>query len=293
MLNYESLAALEAIVRSGSFNKAASALHITQSAISQRIRSLENAVGEPLLSRSSPPKATAMGQRLIRHFHEVSLLEQELSLGAPAGERRYARLGIGVNADSVATWFPAAVLPLLRKREWTVAFTIENEWESLTLLQHGQVMGCVSTSSTPLPGCSLEALGKMKYLCLARKSFAKKFFSDGFTLQNILNAPAVIFNEKDMLHEKFIGKLFRKKQLDFPRYEMPSSEGFVEIVKDGLAYGLVPELQSRELIEKGMLVDLAPGHDMQVPLYWHYSIREPQPLKAFRKEFVERAREFL
>ena len=54
MLDYAALAALAAVIREGSFERAASALHVTPSAVSQRIRSLEERVGCALVVREQP-----------------------------------------------------------------------------------------------------------------------------------------------------------------------------------------------------------------------------------------------
>ena len=54
MLDYAALAALAAVIREGSFEKAAAALHVTPSAVSQRIRALEERVGCALVVRSQP-----------------------------------------------------------------------------------------------------------------------------------------------------------------------------------------------------------------------------------------------
>ena len=78
-VDYRGLAALDAVIDYGSFDKAAVALSITQSAVSQRIRILENSAGELLVVRSQPPRATEAGQRLIAHYRQVKLLEAALS----------------------------------------------------------------------------------------------------------------------------------------------------------------------------------------------------------------------
>ena len=112
MLDYASLAALAAVVREGSFERAARALHVTPSAISQRVRLLEERVGCALVVRGQPCQATDTGRRLCQHVDRVRLLEHELHAGLPTldptGEAR-VRLPVAVNADSLATWFAPAV----------------------------------------------------------------------------------------------------------------------------------------------------------------------------------------
>ena len=105
-VDYRGLAALDAVIEYGSFDKAAAALSITQSAVSQRIRMLENSAGELLIVRSQPPAATEAGQRLIAHYRQVQLLEAALTAFPHAGPGAPARpeIAIAINADSAATW---------------------------------------------------------------------------------------------------------------------------------------------------------------------------------------------
>ncbi|UWU25911.1 LysR family transcriptional regulator (plasmid) [Rhizobium sp. CB3060] len=83
MLNYLALEALDAVIRTGSFEKAAIALSITASAVSQRIAKLERHVSARLIVRGTPCKATDEGAILIKHLEKVRLMERELATYAP------------------------------------------------------------------------------------------------------------------------------------------------------------------------------------------------------------------
>jgi LysR family transcriptional regulator (chromosome initiation inhibitor) len=110
MLDYPSLAAVSAVVREGSFERAAKALNVTPSAISQRIKQLEERLGSVLIIRGQPCKPTATGQRLCSHVEQVGLLEQELlgALNISSGNERMT-LRLAVNADSLCTWLMEAL----------------------------------------------------------------------------------------------------------------------------------------------------------------------------------------
>lgn len=60
--DYRTLQALDAVIRERGFERAAQKLCITQSAVSQRIKQLENMFGQPLLVRTVPPRPTEQGQ---------------------------------------------------------------------------------------------------------------------------------------------------------------------------------------------------------------------------------------
>ena len=103
MLDPVQLATFQAIVEHGSFDAAARALHVTPSAVSQRIKALEQAVGQVLVRRARPCAPTEAGRRLVRLSGQVALLEQE------ALADRGSRVSAVVNADSLTGWF----LPVL------------------------------------------------------------------------------------------------------------------------------------------------------------------------------------
>src|SRR5687767_1272094 len=108
-LQPEHLATLLAIVDTGTFDAAARRLHVTPSAVSQRVKALEAEVGQVVVVRSTPCRATAAGEVLVRLARQQALLESEALAGltAAAGER--VDLPIAVNADSMSTWFGAVL----------------------------------------------------------------------------------------------------------------------------------------------------------------------------------------
>ncbi|MCA1928414.1 LysR family transcriptional regulator, partial [Rheinheimera sp.] len=78
MIDYRLLQALAAVTEQGGFEKAAATLHLTQSAISRRIKQLESLLGQPVLMRGSPPMPTATGQLLLNHLQQVRQMETAL-----------------------------------------------------------------------------------------------------------------------------------------------------------------------------------------------------------------------
>ena len=76
-LNPGQLDALVAIADHGSFDAAARQLHITPSAVSQRIRALEAAAGQVLISRATPCRPTPHGEWLVRLGRQTRLLYAE------------------------------------------------------------------------------------------------------------------------------------------------------------------------------------------------------------------------
>src|SRR3954447_20399290 len=117
----DQLSALAAVVHEGSFDAAAQRLHITPSAVSQRVKALELQVGRVLVLRTRPCRATEDGEVLVRLAGQVDLLGRDALrhlVPAPGGSRgargsgATRRLAVAVNDDSLSTWFPAAVVNL-------------------------------------------------------------------------------------------------------------------------------------------------------------------------------------
>ncbi|MGI2258388.1 LysR family transcriptional regulator ArgP [Shewanella sp. GXUN23E] len=284
MFDYLQLKALATVVSEGGFERAARVLNITQSAVSQRVRSLEQKMGQSLVIRSVPVEATPLGKRLLRHFAQVEMLEQELQAEMDGDDpSQPTNVRIAVNADTLATWFLPALSPLFNRRNWLMELIVDDESYTHNLLRSGEVVGCVTTTSEPLPGCKSDPLGVMEYLCVATPGFRDKFFYDGVDSRSLLAAPAVIFSTKDRLHHRYLKQYFQLDEVSIWQHTIPSSEGFLDAVCREMGYGLVAHLQAQPLLDKGILVELTPGMRKQVPLYWqHWNIKAKQTTLIYR-----------
>ncbi|MEU6471360.1 LysR family transcriptional regulator ArgP [Streptomyces massasporeus] len=260
---------LLAVVDEGTFDAAAAALHVTPSAISQRVKALEQRTGRVLLLRTKPVRPTESGEVLVRLARQVARLEHdayaELGL-ADTGEP--IRVSVAVNADSLATWF----LPVLSRvpQEPRLCFELRREDEDHTaaLLREGVVMAAVTSSPDPVPGCSVRPLGRMRYLPVAAPDFAAHHLG-GPLAQVLTEVPVVVFDRRDDFQDGFVRRLTRGRSgASALRHYVPTSEGFVEAVAAGLGWGLVPEPQADPLLRDGRLVGIAPGRPVDVPLYW-------------------------
>ncbi|WP_027708510.1 LysR family transcriptional regulator ArgP [Zooshikella ganghwensis] len=294
-LDYKLIEALAWVAKLASFEKAAQKLFITQSAVSQRIKQLEERIGEPLLIRATPPQLTARGQRLICHLQQVQLLEQELltELDIFEGENPFLPINISINADSLATWFLPCIESLLASHRILLSIQVEDELRALQLLKRGDVAGCISCQPTPLPGCKTHYLGDIHYYCVASPQFIARYFKDGFTLANTQKAPAIIFNQFDTLHEDFLIQFFGEPQVNYPTHLIPSSDAFLAVVENSIAYALIPHMQVSSAIETGRLINLTPQHYETRSLYWHTWHTPSQAIKLLTKSLKKQAHLFL
>lgn len=263
MLDYPALTALAEIIRRGSFEAAAHALAITPSAVSQRIKGLEDRLGQVLIHRGPPASGTAMGLRLAQHLDQVRLLESGLdpALRPEAGP---AVLRLAINADSLATWFPPVMtaLPLIYELE------VDDQDHARAWLRQGQVSAVICSDADPVPGCDVHPLGRMRYLALATPEFRARHFPQGVTEAALRVAPAVIFNSKDAAQGRWAQNLLGKR-IQLTGHRIPASEAFTRAVELGLGWGMVPECMARPALAQGQLVPLAEAAALDIPLYWH------------------------
>ncbi len=261
MLDYAALAALAEIIRRGSFEAAAAALGVTPSAVSQRIKGLEERMGEVLIHRGAPARGTATGLRLMQHLDQVRLLEQ--ALGTDPGTVP-ATLRIAVNADSLATWFP----PVMTALPAIYDLVVDDQDHARDWLRKGEVSAAISSDPEPVPGCDVVALGRMRYHALATPAFIARHFPQGPTEAALRQAPAVIFNMKDAAQTRWAEALTGTK-LHLTGHHIPASEAFARVVELGLGWGMIPEIWALPAITAGRLAHLAPDRPLDIALYWH------------------------
>jgi LysR family transcriptional regulator (chromosome initiation inhibitor) len=290
-IDYRGLAALDAVIDYGSFDKAAAALAITQSAVSQRIRMLENSAGELLIIRSQPPVPTEAGQRLIAHYRQVRLLESALDK-RPGDSGVRPEIAIAVNADSAATWLQEAVTPLMRNGDCMLQIRLDDQDHTLSMLREGRVFGCVTSETAQVAGTTVTPLGVMRYLCVASPDFAARWFPGGVTAEAVQQAPAMNFDRKDMLQTRFIAQ-HTGYTGRYPHHALSSSDGYVRFIEAGLGYGMLPIPQCERQLKEGRLIDLAPGVWLDVPLRWHmWDIQTPFT-RALSDNLIATARKWL
>lgn len=282
------------VVREGGFEKAASMMNLTQSAVSQRVRLLEERVGKILLSRTSPPRPTDAGQKLIKHYLQVRLLEDGLAEEVPSPEHKTpVRLPLGINADSLSSWFMPAVGDLLADGRMLIDLHVDDQEQTHKLLRDGVVVGCISDLASPMQGCRVDFLGAMKYRLLARPEFITRWFPEGLTVAAVENAPAVMFTRNDMLHYKILRRVLGDAVTVKAIHYVPAIDKFTQMISSGYAYGMVPDWQSQILRSTGEVIEVDEKAHDAVNHYWHCWNIDSLPLKTFSRQLVDKARTLL
>ncbi|MFJ1338634.1 LysR family transcriptional regulator ArgP [Pseudomonas caricapapayae] len=293
MFDYKLLSALAAVIEQAGFERAAQVLGLSQSAISQRIKLLEARVGQPVLIRANPPTPTDVGRRLLNHVQQVRLLERDLQSQVPAldDEGMPERLRIALNADSLATWWAGAVGTFCAEQQVLLDLVVEDQEVGLKRMRAGEVAACLCGSERPVAGARSILLGAMRYRALASPAFMTRYFAEGFDARRLSRTPALVFGPDDFLQHRYLASLGMAD--GFLHHLCPSSEGFLRMTEAGLGWGLVPELQVREQLASGLLVEISADKPIDVPLYWHHWRNGGQLLGQLTEHLRQTARQWL
>lgn len=275
MLDYAALAALGAVVREGSFERAARALHVTPSAVSQRVRLLEERVGCALVVRGQPCTATEAGRRLCRHVAQVRLMEHDLQdalptltpVAADGPAPDLARLPVAVNADSLATWFAPAAASFAAAHPVLLELAVDDQDHTAERLRSGNVLAAVTAVARPATGCNSQPLGAMRYVAAASPAFVARYFAEGVHARTLARAPSLVYDRKDQLQARWVRRQCRRA-VALPCHVLPGAHAFVEACAAGMGWAMQPVPMVQPLLDSGRLVQLVPGTPLDVPLYW-------------------------
>ena len=292
MLDRHQLEAFAAVAETRSFEVAAQLLHVTRGAVSQRIKLLEQSLTAVLLLRGKPVQLTPAGEILLRHVNALRMLEgATLRDLAPASKADAPTpVAVAVNPDSLATWFPTVLWPLLLQRNLALEVIVDDEDHTDARLARGEVIGCVSREPNAASGFVSDLLGTMAYRCYATPDFERMYFPQGVTPAAVVVAPAIVFDRKDTLHAEYLQRRFGFAIPAFPRHYLPAPVTLMDAIVNGIGYGLLPERQAAHWVEAGRLVELAPAELLEVRLYWHRWAVEPELSRDVTRRVLTAAR---
>ncbi|WP_111895880.1 LysR family transcriptional regulator ArgP [Acinetobacter sp. MB5] len=295
MLDSKQCQAFLAVAETGSFEYASLQLHLTASAVSLRVQALERQLGQMLLIRGRPCQTTPAGEQLLQHLQRQRFTEQNFlqNLQGKQDNSEFIKVTIASNADSLATWLLPALQQTVIQQKIALEIRLDDQSLTHTLLEAGQVHACISVEAHPLRGCLAKPLGYMRYKMVATPAFVGNWFKNGISRQSLMQAPAVIFNQKDHMHHNILLKLHGLTSNCYPHHFIPSSETFVHAIHRGLGYGLVPDLQIGSALELGELIEIMPEAQTDILLYWHHWQQQSTQLQQLTKQICQNSQRFL
>ena len=293
MLDESLLAAIAAVAREGSFERAARVLHVTPSAVSQRVRLLEERIGAALIVRGQPCVPTEIGGRLCRHAALVSVLEAELRRELPMLPQEptdvlQANLRIAVNADSLATWFVDAMKDFGRENTTLLSLTLDDEDQTAAWLRRGHVLAAVTSLRAPVQGCRSRRLGALRYVATASPDFVRRWFNAGVTADALTQAPSLVFDRNDKLESHWARRQVGR-DVQLPAHRLPSARAFVDAALAGVGWALNPLALVESHLKSGTLVQLIADTPVDVPLHWQVTRLEVPVLEQLTRSVVRAA----
>lgn len=294
-LIHPQLAAFAAVLEEGSFEAAARRLSVTPSAISQRIKALEDRLGQVIVVRQVPCRPTSAGEKLLRRVRPMQALEAEAladflpETSAAPGTRSIA---IAVNDDSLETWFIAALARLHQRHGYLFDVRVDDQEHTLDLLRDGTVLGAVTAEARALQGCNVHPLGTMRYCAIASPGFAARHFPSGVDAASLAQAPMVVYNRKDELQARFVRRITRAR-IAPPTHYLPTSTGFVDAAALGLGWCLAPASMAAPALKAKAIVNIDPSRWIDVPLYWQHAAVRSTTLRQISDALREVAAETL
>lgn len=273
MLDYPSLEAVAAVVREGSFDKAAAFLGVTPSAVSQRVKGLEERLGAVLLTRGAPCRPTAVGEKLCAHVEQVRLLENDVAGEVPRLTSQAsgpALVRVAVNADSVSTWFARAAARFGAETGAMLDLVLEDEGRTADRLRTGDVLAAVTADPVPVSGCRTYPLGAIGYAATASPEFAARFFSEGVDAARLERAPMLRFDRQDGLQARWALEALGVR-IAPPSHWVPATQGMLDMTLAGLGWAMTPLSLAEPHFAAGRLVELPPRQRIAVALYWQRS----------------------
>lgn len=285
-MNLAQVRALAAIVDTGSFELAARTLHLTPSAVSQRVRALESSVGQVVVRRAHPCTATEAGAVLVRLARQVELLEEESHDLLGMTREAPVALRVATNADSLDSWLNGLIASAAVWDDTRLRFTLADEDHTLALLQQGEVAAAIATGSDPVPGCRSYPLGVMRYLPVASASLAAEFALPGGAV-DWERMPVLRYDDHDHLQEKFLAA--RGCATSSPASQIPSVPGLKSAVLAGMGWLLLPESAVGDDLAQGRVVTLS-DEVVDVVLHWHVWKVPSHRLERLNDAVVQAAR---
>lgn len=269
------LAAFVAVIDEGSFDAAALSLGVTTSAVSQRVRGLERSFGAVLLTRSSPPRPTTAGERLLARARQIVTLVEDAA--APDYEAARTALPVAVGADALGTWFSDVLADAARWDDIELRISVEDQDVAHAALARGEVLGALSARPAPQTGCVAIHLGLLRYLACVSEALLARHGS-------LQACPMLVFGPDDDLQHQVL-RAWRAGNAGSYRtgpsneesgtgsqpavHVVGSMEGFAAAVRAGLGWGCMPELQLAALDDTGDIIRIPGIEPLDVALYWH------------------------
>ena len=186
----------------------------------------------------------------------------------PEGQAALPSIKLAVNADSLSTWFMDAMAGFTQNGNELLDISIDDQDHTAKRLKEGEVMAAVTATGTPITGCNTWPLGSMRYIAVASPGFVNEHLQGGITPQEIARTPIMCYGRKDSLQDQWLQSVGVDGRRNSARHFLPSNQGYTRACQLGMGWGIHPVSMIEAHLADGSLVELLPGNDLYIPMYW-------------------------
>ena len=259
-INYELYKVFYYVATTLSFSEASKQLFISQSAVSQAIKTLEKKLEQTLFIRSTKRvQLTPEGEILLRHIEPaINLIQRgETQLVDAAATGGQIRVGA---SDTICRYFLVPYLERFHKEfpNTHIKVTNETSMKCVELLESGQVDCIVINYPNSHLGnlYAMKKIGSFKDVFVANETY-EELKDKKVTFHDLLNYP-ILMLEKQTTTSEFLHNLFQQHQLDLvPEVELTSNDLLLDLAKIGLGIAFVPDYCIPKVSEDLFLVETA------------------------------------
>lgn len=250
-INFELYKVFYYVAKTLSFSEASKKLFISQSAVSQSIKTLEKRLNQPLFIRSTKKvQLTKEGLLLFKHIEPaVNLITKGENQILESHTLNGGQLRIGAS-DTICRYFLVPFLNSFHQSYPNVHIKVTNgtSMQCVDLLEHNQVDLIVTNSPNP----RLNNVRNVKHICsfsdvfVASPSAFSDLMNHEISLWQLANYP-ILMLEQHATTSEFLHHLFQQNQIDLvPAVELSSNDLLIDLAKIGLGIAFVPNYCIRE-----------------------------------------------
>lgn len=243
-INYELYKVFYYVAKTLSFSEAAASLFISQSAVSQSIKVLENNLNQTLFIRSTKKVSlTKEGELLYKHIEPainlISRGENQI-LEATLGESQL-RLGA---SDTICRYYLVPFLEDFHRKYPEIHIKVTNgtSIQCAKMLEANEVDIIVTNSpnSALINSMRIEPILEFRDVFIANTDFFP-ITSEPITFEQLLQYPILMLSKYSSTSE-FLHNLFLQHSLDLvPAIELSSNDLLIDLAKIGLGIAFIPD----------------------------------------------------
>ncbi len=245
-INYELYKVFYHVATTLSFSEASRQLYISQSAVSQSVKTLEKKLGTPLFVRSTKSvQLTPEGENLLRHVEPaIQLIRQGETSLIEAGSLGGGQLRIGAT-DTICRHLLIPYLNRYHKTWPQVHIRIINQTSlnCVDLLESGQVDLIVTNYPNSRMGNreELQVINEFHDVFVASREHYGELENRKMSLKDIQEYPILMLDRHSTTNE-FLHQMFRRHQLELvPEIELDSNDVLLDLAHIGLGLAFLPE----------------------------------------------------